>query len=118
MPVFFVYIIYSPIINQYYVSHTDDLSDRFFRHINSGSKATKKVNDWQLVYKEMMKKGAKHIEGKWKLKRKKVGNTLPIVVSHIMISFGLVFFLGGGVVQFIGISVKISRTITAACLRH
>jgi putative endonuclease len=71
MPVFFVYIIYSPIIDQYYVGHTDDLSDRFFRHINSGSKATKKVNDWQLVYKEMYENRSEAYRREMEIKKKK-----------------------------------------------
>jgi putative endonuclease len=53
MPDFFVYILYSPTIDQYYTGYTNDLNDRIFRHVNSGSKATKKANDWQLIYKEM-----------------------------------------------------------------
>ena len=49
---FFVYIIYSAAIDQYYVGHTESLDDRLFRHNNSGSKATKKANDWILKYTE------------------------------------------------------------------
>lgn len=49
---FFVYIIYSPALDQYYIGQTADLEDRLFRHRNSGSKSTKKANDWQLVYTE------------------------------------------------------------------
>ena len=49
---FLVYIIYSPALDQYYIGQTADLEDRLFRHNNSGSKATKKTNDWQLVHTE------------------------------------------------------------------
>lgn len=48
-----VCIFYSTILNQYYIGHTYNLSDRIFRHNNSGSKATKKVKDWKIVYTEM-----------------------------------------------------------------
>ncbi len=48
----FVYIIYSEKIDQYYIGHSADLDDRFFRHLNSASKATKKANDWEIAYKE------------------------------------------------------------------
>jgi putative endonuclease len=47
-----VYIIYSPSLDQYYVGQTHNLSDRLFRHKNAGSKSTKKVSDWILVYSE------------------------------------------------------------------
>jgi putative endonuclease len=39
-------------LDQYYVGHTENLEDRIYRHVNSGSKATKKAKDWRLVYKE------------------------------------------------------------------
>jgi putative endonuclease len=49
---FHVYILYSETVQQYYIGHTDDLEDRLCRHTNSGSKATKKANDWKLVHTE------------------------------------------------------------------
>ena len=49
---FYVYILYSLTIDQYYIGHSYDIEERLFRHTNSGSKATKKANDWKLVYKE------------------------------------------------------------------
>ena len=48
----FLYIIYSRNKNRYYTGITDDLEDRLYRHINSGSKSTKSASDWVLVYKE------------------------------------------------------------------
>ena len=39
-------------LDQYYIGHTADIDDRLFRHTNSGSKSTKKTNDWKLVYTE------------------------------------------------------------------
>ena len=73
-----VYIIYSAAIDQFYIGHTHDLVDRLFRHNNSGSKATKKANDWVIKYTESFdtkpmatareleiknKKSRKYIEG-------------------------------------------------------
>ncbi|MBK7684516.1 MAG: GIY-YIG nuclease family protein [Bacteroidetes bacterium] len=43
---FYVYIIYSISIDQYYIGYKANLIDRLYRHCNSGSKATKKVKDW------------------------------------------------------------------------
>jgi len=48
----FLYIIYSRNKNRYYTGITDDLEDRLYRHINSGSKSTKSASDWVLVSKE------------------------------------------------------------------
>ena len=47
-----MYIIYSSSLDQFYIGHTHDLQNRLFRHNNSGSKATKKTNDWILKYTE------------------------------------------------------------------
>ena len=52
MDQFYVYILFSPSLNRYYVGHTGQLDDRLFRHTNSGSKSTKAAHDWQLVYSE------------------------------------------------------------------
>ncbi|MBK7375127.1 MAG: GIY-YIG nuclease family protein [Chitinophagaceae bacterium] len=40
---FYVYIIYSPSLDQFYIGHTQSLEDRIFRHNNAGSKATKQA---------------------------------------------------------------------------
>ena len=37
-----VYILYSKTLDQYYIGQTENLTDRIFRHANSGSKSTKK----------------------------------------------------------------------------
>jgi len=47
-----VYILYSPSRDQFYIGHTSDLKDRLFRHNNSGSKSTKRTNDWIVKYTE------------------------------------------------------------------
>ena len=49
---FHVYILYSTLLDQFYIGHSADIEDRLFRHNNSGSKSTKKTNDWKLVYTE------------------------------------------------------------------
>ncbi len=49
---YFVYILYSSQLNQYYTGHSADLDDRLYRHVNSGSKSTKKASDWKIVYTE------------------------------------------------------------------
>ncbi len=49
---YFVYILYSSQLNQYYTGHSADLDDRLYRHVDSGSKSTKKASDWKIVYTE------------------------------------------------------------------
>ncbi|MGN6494882.1 MAG: GIY-YIG nuclease family protein [Agriterribacter sp.] len=46
------YILHSTNLDHYYIGHTQNLNGRLVRHNNSGSKATKKTNDWKIVYTE------------------------------------------------------------------
>ena len=66
-----VYILYSATINRYYTGHTQDMSDRLFRHINSGSKSTKKASDWKIVYTETYETRSEAYKREMGIKRKK-----------------------------------------------
>jgi putative endonuclease len=66
-----VYILFSPSLNQYYIGHTADIGDRLFRHNNSGSKSTKKVNDWKLVHTEEFATKGQAAQREMAIKRKK-----------------------------------------------
>ena len=68
---FFIYILYSQSIDQYYIGSTENLVDRIFRHNNSGSKATKKTNDWKLVYTESFNSKGQAIKREFEIKKKK-----------------------------------------------
>ena len=49
---YFVYIIYSPKLNKYYIGFTADINDRLAKH-NSKSKGFSNLGKpWQLVYSE------------------------------------------------------------------
>ncbi len=73
---FFLYILYSTSIDQYYIGHTADLADRTFRHTNSGSKSTKKANDWTIVYQESFTTKAGAYKREMEIKNKKSNVTL------------------------------------------
>jgi putative endonuclease len=68
---FFLYILYSESLDQYYVGHTMDLDDRLWRHRNSGSKSTKKANDWQIVYKKPYSSRSLAFQKEIEIKKKK-----------------------------------------------
>jgi len=68
---FFTYIIYSPLLDVYYVGSTGQLQDRLYRHNNSGSKSTKKANDWELKFTQAFATNAEAIRFEFKIKRKK-----------------------------------------------
>jgi len=66
-----VYIIYSSTANQYYIGHSANVRDRLFRYNNSGSKATKKANDWKLVYIEIFRTKSEAVKRELEIKKKK-----------------------------------------------
>ena len=78
-----VYILYSPSLNQYYVGHTENLKDRIFRHNNSGSKSTKKANDWILKYTEEFESRQKAMSRELEIKNKKSRKYIEWLVSSV-----------------------------------
>ncbi|MCG9898906.1 MAG: GIY-YIG nuclease family protein [Hydrotalea sp.] len=68
---FTVYIIYSAAVDRLYVGQTSNLQDRLYRHNHSGSKSTKKANDWRVVYTEVFETRTEAIARENAIKRKK-----------------------------------------------
>ncbi|MFN0188451.1 MAG: GIY-YIG nuclease family protein [Bacteroidia bacterium] len=68
---FYVYIIYSKLIDQYYIGSTANLIDRLYRHRNSGSKSTKKVKDWELLYSKEFESRKLAVQAEMKIKAMK-----------------------------------------------
>ena len=67
---FVVYILYSATLDQYYTGQTENLEDRLFRHNNSGSKSTKKANNWKLVYSEVFETSSEAVKREGEIKKK------------------------------------------------
>lgn len=78
---FHVYILHSKTLDQYYIGHTEDLDDRIFRHNNSGSKFTKKANDWRLVYKKEYPSRSEAMQMEIAIKKKKSRKFIEILIS-------------------------------------
>ena len=49
---YFVYIIYSNLLDKYYIGYTSDLNQRILRHNDGWSRSTKAGIPWVLVYYE------------------------------------------------------------------
>ena len=79
---YFTYILYSSILDQFYIGHCQDLQDRLFGHNNSGSLATKNANDWVVVYSKQFdsRKEANHLE--MIIKRKKSRKYIEWLISQ------------------------------------
>jgi len=80
---FYVYILYSSSLDQYYIGHTENLEDRIFRHTNSGSKSTKKANDWVIKYNEEFKLRKDAIHRELEIKSKKSRKYIEWLVGSV-----------------------------------
>ena len=49
---FYFYILYSALLDKYYVGHTHDPEGRIRRHLSDHKGFTGSANDWKLVYTE------------------------------------------------------------------
>ena len=79
---FTVYILYSSTLDQYYIGHTADIQDRLFRHTNSGSKSTKKADDWKLVYTEAFATKSEAAKKELEIKKKKSRKYIEWLVAQ------------------------------------
>jgi putative endonuclease len=66
-----VYILYSAVVDRYYVGQTSDLQDRLRRHNQGRSKYTKSGIPWNLVYKEGFETRSQAVQREQELKRSK-----------------------------------------------
>ena len=81
--IFHVYILYSALPDQYYIGHTGNLEDRLYRHNNSGSKSTKKANDWELVYKQQYDTKASASQRELEIKKKKSRKYIEWLINSV-----------------------------------
>ena len=80
---FYVYILHSPFLNQYYIGHTENLKDRLFRHKNSGSKSTKKANDWVISYTKDFASRPEAMHRELEIKNKKSRKYIEWLISSV-----------------------------------
>ena len=80
---YILYILYSPHLDQYYVGHTQNLEDRLFRHNNSGSKSTKKTNDWKVMYTENYEFKNDACKREIEIKKKKSRRYIEILIRPL-----------------------------------
>ena len=78
---FHVYILYSLSADQYYIGSTENLANRIFRHNNSGSKSTKKANDWKLKYVVSFETRALAVQEENRIKAKKSRRYIEMLIS-------------------------------------
>ena len=47
-----VYILYSAILDKYYIGYTSNLEERLYKHLHSSKGFTSRAKDWIIVYHE------------------------------------------------------------------
>ena len=50
--VYFVYILYSPFLNSYYIGSCKDVEERLKKHLANHKGYTGRAKDWQIMYTE------------------------------------------------------------------
>lgn len=68
---YYVYMLYSAVVDRYYVGQTSNLEDRLKRHNQGRSKYTKSGIPWNLVYKESFETRSESMKREIKLKQSK-----------------------------------------------
>jgi putative endonuclease len=71
-------------LDQYYIGHTENVSDRIFRHNNSGSKSTKKATDWVLKYTEEFGTRGEAMKRELEIKSKKSRKYIEFLISSVV----------------------------------
>ena len=80
---FYVYILFSLRLDQYYIDQTQNLKDRIFLHRNSGSKSTKKANDWEMKYTEAFESRSAAMLRELEIKKKKSRKYIESIISSV-----------------------------------
>ena len=79
---YFVYIIYSPKINQFYVGSTNDLEARIRHHNSRSTPSTKKgAPEWDIRYTEDFQTKSDALKREIQIKRKKSRKYIDFLIS-------------------------------------
>ena len=78
---FYVYIIYSPSKDRYYIGQTDNLNRRLEDHRNSRSGFTKGIKDWELKWSYELSDRSEAVALESKIKKKKSRRYLEYLIG-------------------------------------
>ncbi|MES2409900.1 MAG: GIY-YIG nuclease family protein [Bacteroidota bacterium] len=68
---FYTYIIYSKLLNKYYVGSCQNIEKRINDHLNSRNKFTKTAKDWELKYSEIFVSRSEAYQREMQIKKMK-----------------------------------------------
>ncbi|REG92963.1 GIY-YIG nuclease family protein [Flavobacterium aquicola] len=79
---FYTYIIYSAILNKYYIGSCQDVTQRLQDHLNSRSKYTKVAKDWELKYFETFDTRSEACQRELQIKKMKSRKYIESLISN------------------------------------
>ena len=78
---FFVYIIYSPLLDKFYVGYTSDLEKRLQDHNTGISDFTSKSSDWEIKYMESFPDRQLAMKREKEIKKKKSRRYIEWIIT-------------------------------------
>ena len=78
---YYVYILYSKLLDKYYVGSTTDISERLKKHLNNHKGFTARAKDWELKYKEQYETKPEALKRELKIKNWKSKKMIEKLIS-------------------------------------
>jgi putative endonuclease len=79
---FYTYILYSKIIDKYYVGSCQNVQERLQDHLNSRSKYTKQAKDWELKYFETFSSRSEAYQSEMQIKKMKSRKFIESLIEN------------------------------------
>ena len=79
---YWTYILYSKMIDKFYIGHTGNLDLRLQRHNQGWSRSTKSGIPWEIVYFELFKDKSDAIKRELAIKRKKSRKYISEIINN------------------------------------
>ena len=80
---YFVYILYSKKIDQFYIGSTADIDQRVYKHNKKHRGFTAQANDWQLVYSQTYQIKTEALKRELKIKKWKSRKMIEKLISSV-----------------------------------
>ena len=81
MIMYYCYILYSKVLDKYYIGHTSDLESRLKKHLTNHKGFTGIVSDWQIVYFETFENKSEAYARERAIKKRKSRKYIEKLIS-------------------------------------
>ena len=81
---FYVYILYSRLLDKYYIGHSGSaLEERLQKHLSQHKGFTAKVKDWEIVYTEIYSSKTEAFQREMQIKKRKSRKYIEELISSV-----------------------------------